>query len=250
MHVSFGRREIFAFYLVILAVDLLLIIFNAFYGVGVYAAGGTGSEALFSFVQRQLDPSMEQNLATWYSSALLLLAALVALFNMKAAPLWQRWQLCQRLGWALLAALFLWLSADETATVHEYLAPLLNQTRAMQPDFSPQEQYATGAGDWLAVLLPFLIGSVILLVALSIIFFAKRLRLLVLPLAGVLCWVGVLFLEASEANPRNSWIGGLQMPAHRQRLLEESLEFLGTTLFLVAFIEFYRWRATDEEVKR
>jgi hypothetical protein len=240
--VPFNRKEIFTFYSLILIVDGLLILTNTSTGQSFFHIDPTHGNYFAVFLQRQLDVSAEQNFATWYSSVLLLLAGGAALLNCKTTPLWQRLKWVQKSTWALVGGLFVWLSIDETATVHESLAPLLNQMRA-----TSNEPYAIGAGDWIPILYPFIIAAAIGLFIFSAVAFAKRLRLMALPIVGILCWIGAIFFESSEGRPLNAldynYIQGYQS----QRLVEESLEFVGTTLFLFAFVEFYRWRSSIKE---
>jgi hypothetical protein len=55
----------------------------------------------------------------------------------------------------------------------------------------------------------------------------------ILALAGVACWVGVICAEFAEAQILR-WYGKRSI----QGVIEEGLEVVGTTLFLMSFLEF------------
>lgn len=229
--IEFSRRQIIVFYLVVVAADLFFI------GAGAFQTtpGMVVRDPISVFINHQLDLTTEQTIATWYSSVLLLFAGLTALLNARTLPPVVRLKWLHRVGWVLTAALFAWLSADETAAIHEMLAPLLNQANAGQ-----SQSYRIGAGDWLPILLPFIVASV---VGLTLFFFAsfyKKKYLIVLGLAGLCSWAGAIYAEAMEARIIHSAQTG-----RLERVMEECFEIIGTTIFLITFVEFYKWRCAQ-----
>jgi hypothetical protein len=92
-------------------------------GVGVEAAhSALGARGLGPLVEF-LSLSYERNLPTWYASALLLGCALVLAGIARAATLAQA---PGRRHWWALAALFLYISLDESVGLHEHLGGLLS----------------------------------------------------------------------------------------------------------------------------
>lgn len=65
----------------------------------------------------------EANMPTWFSSSILLFAALLLL----VVTLSRRAQGKSFLGWAGLTAIFTYISLDETGTIHEKLTPIIQE---------------------------------------------------------------------------------------------------------------------------
>jgi hypothetical protein len=143
-------------------------------------------------------------------------------------------------GWSLIGCLLLGLSADESAIIHESIAAMayldVTQTGRVNPHL--------GAGDWIPLLMPFMIASVILLLSFIIFSFFKCKKFMLLGLLGVFCWIGSIVGEAIEGRFIN-----ISMSRPLEGLIEESLEVIGTTLLLIAFAEHYQWRQKNNMQK-
>jgi hypothetical protein len=185
----------------------------------------------------------EANLTTWYSSVkLLALGALcVLIFSRERrmiVPV-MKWPWL----WLLVAGVFLFLSADETASIHERFARFV--TEETEAGLDIRETVLGGDAmkssfAWVFLLAPF-IGGVALF---FLLFFAARLRrhrvALGLALAGLGCFLLAVGLESTiYATPALSewtaddvaryqfWVG-----------IEESGEVFGSTLFLLSFLSY------------
>ena len=234
IRIQFSRREINVLYLAVIALDAFFVFMNTPLMSLPQIEGKPAQIAtVFDFIKYQLDLKLEQNVATWYSSVLLLAAATAALLNARLAPASSKLKWVHRVGWLSMAFVLIALSADETATIHETLAQLINFINygAGRPPVK------VGAGDWIPILLP----VIILIAAGMIVFFSLLFRICrraaLLALGGVLCWIGAIFAESIEAG---MW--RLKMSRTLEGLIEESLEIVGTTLLLIAFTEFLRRR--------
>jgi hypothetical protein len=173
-------------------------------------------------LHEQLDVGSEVNLATWWSSAVLALAALAA-FAVAAGDGLRRGR---RLGWCAVGALLVLLSADEIAQTHESLAWMVDAARG------PGAQLQIGAGDWIPILAPAVVLCAVAIAIMPFVLLSGRRAAQLCVLAALALWLVSIFLEAVE--------GGLVelvlQPAHRERL-EEGSELLGTTLLLAAFLD-------------
>lgn len=181
----------------------------------------------------QLDMNQEANLASWYSSMLLTLAAVFAAVNYHVrAQVDGRW----RFGWLGIAAITLWLSADEVAQVHETIGAYARAHSALLEQTLPAGYF------WVLVLGPFAAAA-----AAFLFLFIRRVLAPIphcrrLALAGATLWVSAIVLEAL-AVPVFHTVGigeGGQLinaPYSLEYALEESSELLGTTFLLLSFIE-------------
>jgi hypothetical protein len=106
---------------------------------------------LAAFIRHQLDLTTECVVATWYSSILLFAAGAVALLNSQSGQLSGWLKRLSRAGWVLMGLVLIGLSADEVGQIHESLAHLSN---SMGEGVARRE----GAGDWVPILLPFIIA--------------------------------------------------------------------------------------------
>ena len=228
---EFSHREIISIYLLLLGIDLFFIIMTA---PGITLPVGEGMPTVSSvsdFIRFQLDLKQEKNLATWYSSVILLITGLCALLNNKTIPSTSKNAFIYRTGWILVALLCIGISADETATIHESLAPLKNLINKG----NQSAQIKLGAGDWLPILLPMIIISA----AGMLLFFwlnrKEKRQFLLLTLIGVLCWIGALVFESIEG-------GFLPVKLSRslEGVIEEGFEIVGTTFLFIGFVEYYR----------
>lgn len=170
-----------------------------------------------------LSLSYEANLPTWYSSALLLgCAVMLALISADTRRAAGR----DALQWMILAAVFTYMSLDETAEIHEHFG-----------------SHAGGHGifffDWILVG-----GAIALAVGIAFLPFlfrlppATRWRFV---LAGVLYLGGAIVLEM----PLGWWAerhGDEGLVYACIDWVEEAMELLGATLFLTSLVAYRRER--------
>ncbi len=180
-----------------------------------------GHDSLFG-LYRQFDMDREANLPTWFSSSLLLLSA--ALLALIAGDRAARRAPGSRIWWAL-AALFVCLSVDEAASIHE---------RLLLP-----RAWLGGAADWRGVtwMLPGLLAVAAIAVALARFVRAlpprTRLRLL---LAAALLLASEMGLEAL-----GGWVelryGSASLSYGLMYTAEETVALLGEVAFVYVWLD-------------
>lgn len=178
---------------------------------------------------RQLNLKAEGNIAVWFSSAVLLLAAAAALtiaFTIDAASSWGRWL------WSVVALFFLGLSIDETAQLHEGVGRRFTTTFGNVPYLT---EGALPGFAWLIVLLPFAVLFIVVAIAALRTVSGRSRRAVHLISAGLSCWIGVLLAEFIEAQLMR-W----SMERSIQGVIEEGLELSGVVLFIIGFIDVLR----------
>jgi hypothetical protein len=159
-------------------------------------------------VRYVFDMNAEANLVSWLSSALLLAIAGSSAYAAASAGR-------DRVGWIAISALFVLLSADETARLHEQVGRLA--ARVVKVSWLPGSYVwvivlgpiAAVAAGWMLVWMRRAIGRIAFRMA----------------IAAVVAWVLVLVPEAIAPS-----LG----PESRLFVLEESLEFAGEILMLGA----------------
>jgi hypothetical protein len=220
---------VIVFLAVVIALDLFFILANCpLMPALMTEAPLERAYPLAAFIRHQLDLTTECVLATWYSSILLFVAGAVALLNSQSGQLsgWLKW--LSRTGWVLMGCVLIGLSADEVGQIHESLAHLSN---LMGDGVSRRE----GAGDWLPILLPFIIAVALFMAMFFSLVVRKSLASMVVALAGLAFWSGAIVTEAIEAD---FW--RLDITPQMRGFIEESCEVIGTTCLLIAFVLFYR----------
>jgi hypothetical protein len=174
----------------------------------------------------------EHSAPTWFSSSLWLLAALLGLSASSRSS-----RQVDRRRWRSLAALFAFLSLDESAGVHEKMGSLLGDHIAL-----------TGALHYVWVLYGILFLVIVAL------FYARFVASLpravtVLILAGALVFLagalGVEMLSAAVESGTTEFPAGLNWP--RAIALEETLEMLGVVLVIQGLLLFLRLTAGPTE---
>ncbi len=222
-----SARQLRAVLFLIIVIDLLLIAMNAPF---LFAQSEPTSVAqlvtLVDFLKYQLDLKREGVLAVWFSSALLLLAGMLALLSSATEPVATRFRRTYKVGWLAVGFFFIALSADEIGQVHESVAPYLRSTGAL---------VRVGAGDWIILLFPLILVAVVGLILFFSLIFAREKKPLVITLAAVCCWIGAVSFEAMEAR-----LIPLEMSRAMQAMFEEGLEIIGTTLFCAGFVTHLR----------
>jgi hypothetical protein len=240
MKIERQRREIKFLYLVVIVLDLILLFMNTPWMSLPLAPEGQPAKltSVFDFVKYQLDLKLEQNVATWYSSVILLAAGTMALLNCWSVPALRKLRWLHRAGWACMVFVLIGLSADETATIHESLARLFN---AMN-EGNGHAQYRVGAGDWIPILLPLMIVVAAGMLAFFLYQFRSNKTVLLLALGGTVFWICALFAESIEAG-----LTRLVMARVTEGFIEEGCEVVGTTCLLVAFTEFFQQQQSPAE---
>lgn len=192
----------------------------------------------FAFGWSVINLDEEGNLAAWYSSAKLLALAVFC------AWLWRE-ERRQRLGrlavlWLVVGWIFLGLSMDETASLHERLARAVMKETRVGLDIRETVLAGDAARDafaWVLLLSPFIAATVALF---AIVLYGRlfRARAGFLPaLLGLACFVTAVGLEATIyfAPPLREW-GPAHLAAYQEGIqVEEAAELLGSTLFLLGF---------------
>lgn len=190
----------------------------------------------------------EGNLTAWYSSTKLFVMCILT------GRIWADEQDCKIEGkalkftglWLFTSAIFLFLSADETGSLHERLARTIMQESSMGLDVRETVLGGDQMKDsfaWVFLLSPFIAG-----VALFFgIFFYKRLIRQKAALAASMAALGLFLmavgLEATiyAAPSFSEWT---QTDLERYKLflaIEESGEIFGCSLFICAFYLYWRF---------
>ena len=166
----------------------------------------------------------EANIPTWYSTALLLGAALLLLTLTLTSRAGGR----PYLGWAGLTAIFTYMSMDEAGTIHEKLTPILQE----QLNLSGYLYFG-----WVVVGI-----AVVLVVGLTFLPFVWRLPLHIrrwFILAGLLYIGGAVVVESVSAN---IWYvgGGTSLRFSAVGTVEEWMEMLGVITLIYGLLEYVR----------
>lgn len=166
----------------------------------------------------KFDLCKENNVAVWFSSLHFTCAGLLALLVFFSLP--QRKNIVA-VGWLLFGLATLYISLDETATLHEDIGE----------HFSISLPDGVVFYDWVPLYaLPLAVA-----VVLSLLWMRRALagngRLRRLAYAGLACWVGVFLFEASA----HYWPEAL---SRVEIFFEEGLELAGALLFIYAFAHY------------
>jgi uncharacterized membrane protein YhdT len=179
-------------------------------------------------LERLFNLDGENNIPSWYASSALLLCS---------AFLWLIWQLRQQQAdrdaryWMALSLIFLFLSIDEAASIHETL--VYHSVLYLLPSLD-----ATGY-----LLYPWVLagGAFALIVAFSCLRFLFRLPSKTrwrFVLSGLIYVGGAVGLDLLEGEFEYQHEGREQFPYALLVAVEESLEMLGILLFLYSLYEF------------
>jgi hypothetical protein len=212
-----------SFYISLFALNALLIL--------VTALSDLHLPLTQSGIVLQFDLKLERNIATWYSSTLLFLAAWAA-FAISRLDLAETPAFYRRV-WLLVALSFAGLSLDETAQIHEKVGVMFTRRFGTIPGLTTGSAYPVFA--WIVVFLPLIVGFIVIMFviarwSLSLHGFSRKLIF-----AGIGCWIGVLIAETVEAQ-----LMRLSVSRSLEGAVEEGLEIVGSTCFLIAFVEFFR----------
>ena len=194
---------------------------------------GLTSRQSFGFI-RLFDLNQEANVPTWFSSIMLascaVLLALIALAKRATGDQWLR-------HWSALSAIFLLMSLDEIASIHEMTIRPLHNLFELGP-------VLTNA--WVLIALPLLIVF-LLLYARFLLNLPRRARWLFL-LSGVIYISGVVGIEVLSGLMKYHY-GTADLRFALMTTFEESLEMLGIMAFVYALTDYMGreqiiWRMT------
>jgi len=164
---------------------------------------------------RHISLDGELNIATWYSSALMLSAALLALVARHFDPVAK-----QRPYWLAISVVMLLMSIDETASFHESFITILE-------DWSRHSDYLHFA--WVVIGIPFVIafalGSIPFLLRL-----ARRTAVLFV-VSGALFVFGALVMEMIDGAIQVR-LGAESLAYRVGAMFEDAFELVGMTLFV------------------
>jgi hypothetical protein len=194
---------------------------------------GFGYEYQMGFHERVYLGS-ELNIPSWFSSSVMLLCGIVLLWIARVTR--QRGQPAAPY-WAALGAIFVLLSMDEAASLHEMLSPVFAGTMIRLGETFGGIFVPLGAkGDRYAWVIPGAIGTLILgLVFLRFLAMLPTRTRWLFVLAGTVFVTGALGFEI--AGGRYSGLHGADNPTFVMIMtIEETLEKAGVSLFLYALL--------------
>ncbi len=212
------------------------------FGVFVVVAAGLAREAyVLAFGQetalrdlRQFSLNAEQNLASWYTSLLLALGALLAWVAGSCET--AEGQGTRRF-WRLTAMLLLAAAADETVSFHEVLTLFMPEVQ----ELSPLLHFA-----WVALAVPLL--AILALWCLPMMWRLPRVTFWGLVAAAVLFVGGAVGLEMI-AGLVIDWAGEASIAYRVVYMLEDTFEMLGCAVFILAVLRHIRGQAPSLEVR-
>ena len=185
--------------------------------------GLSNSGSLLAVILDLFSVNLEESIPTWFSTVIIFIAAglvaLIAMFKRASDDRYAR-------HWLWLSVIFLYLSMDEGAAIHEILADPLQQA------FNTRG-YLTFGWQIVAVPLVIIFG---LLYFRFLLHLPPRTRNLFV-LAASLYAGGALIVEGISAN---QWAlgGGVTLPYLTIATIEECFEMLGVVIFIYALLAY------------
>jgi len=223
-----------------LAIELLLVLLDA----TVNYLHGSGSPA----IRRLFNITREDGLASWFGVTQTFVVSLVlwVIFLVVRKVQGSR---SQRVGWLILALFFSYMTIDDGAKIHERLGTAFKSSYDL---VDPSVTDVGVAGSilhaypsyaWQIVFAPFLIAMAIFLFYFLWKAMPRRIDhvRIVLALSCLVTAVGLDFVEGVTGG--YNWItehtgAGEIAIGHFSKSLEEFLEMLGMTIFLVTFLDY------------
>jgi hypothetical protein len=202
---------------VVLALVAMYLAAQSIFGRSVEDLYEGDTTILVANLVRVFNINRESSIPTWYSSALLLgcsavLGIIAAAKRVAHEP--------YTIHWTALALIFLYMSIDETASIHEKF------TEPLQVVLNPTSHLYFA---WVIVAVPLVV--IFALAYLKFLFhLPPRVRNL-FALAGVIYVGGALVVESISAN-QWYWDGGTSLLYSAMGTLEELFEMFGTILLL------------------
>jgi hypothetical protein len=218
--ISLDRGSVVTLYVLLVTIDLVLILATAATDIGVV---DNRRFRYYSF-----DLKGEANIAVWYSSLLLAVTGFLVLASSARSEISSGG--LERFSLRILSGGLLFLSMDETAQIHEQVGAYFSHYVRDRSTHGDEPVYR-----WIVPYCIPVAAFAITMIYSLLTWLRRFVRESRLILAGLLCWLGVIAAEALEDRMRESAV-----ERRLQGVLEEGLELLGTTLFLVGFIELYR----------
>jgi len=220
-------RSLWTIFLVLFTIEVLL--FALDYFINWQEAGFRTS------IRKMFSTTEEHSIAGWFAATQTFVVAMAAgailvLTRSSGASVWRQ------TGWAVVTVLFAYLSVDDGAAIHEHLGGGLKQTAGIGDVIEAYPSYS-----WHVVILPFFIAT-----GFFMLFFLWRElthrneRLGILTALSLFALaVGQDFIEGTIEE--YDWFEinyGADSSAilHFAKSLEETLEMLGMTIFLVVFL--------------
>lgn len=212
------------------------------FGVLLVVAAGLAREVyVLAFGQetalrdlRQLSLNAEQNLASWYTSLLLALGALLAWV---AGSCDTAEEPSARRFWRLVAVLLLAAAADETVSFHEVLTLFIPKVQ----EVSPLLHFA-----WVALAVPLL--AILALWCLPMMWRLPRATFWGLVAAAVIFVTGAVGLEMI-AGLVIDWAGEASIAYRVNYMLEDTFEMLGCAVFILVVLGHIRGQAPSLEFR-
>ena len=221
------KPQFVRFYVAAMAMNIAFILFNLMLALG--------HRTPYHFVNQQLDLTDEGNIAVWFSSAQLLLVALVALMNALLIQPDHMSGTAHRFVWFSAVLVMAGLSVDETAQIHEWLGDHFSD--AVGEGHSSQMLGLSGGYTWLLLFSPLIVGSALMLAWTSIRCIGRCRHAMFISFAGLLFWIIVIGCEYYEGRFMSAGSG---IARGLQPVIEEGSEILGALMFLIAFLEYFR----------
>lgn len=197
-----------------------ILVVNVLNAIAIAAYHRSGEK---SSVYAEFSLDQEANVPSWFSSVLLLAAAAaLALVALDAHARRNRWAR----HWTGLAAVFVWLSMDETAEVHERIGSWL------------RDRLDLGGILYYAGVVPALLLA--MAVALAYIRFLRALPRATM--LGTLLAAGLYVTGAAGVEAMTGWwvdTHGTSTSLLYVSTVEENLELAGTTLFILVVLSYF-----------
>jgi hypothetical protein len=195
---------------------------------------------IVEIIKNQIDLTRENAAGVWYSGIILLFTSVAALWCFKMDSQngkQEKFQAVLRLGWLPIAGAFAFFSLDEMGSIHERLDKIFPQAFFF---------YTGGKTGWVTVLWPVMVIVFGYFMCFFWFHLSKHRLSQMLALVGGSLLVAVPVQErlehliAAAGAKRGIYLGAL----------EEGSEIFGTTLILVAFLEFALFRSRSESGNR
>lgn len=213
LHLSPGRVVVLLLWIIVALVSIHAISLFAWFELGRdYQLG----------LLRMFNLSAEGNAPTWYAATTLLASSLLL------ATTWRSVRATNEAyarHWGALALIFLFLAIDEAASIHElFILPV----RAMLD---------TSGALYFAWVIPYGIAVIVFAIVYVRFTLALPRRTALLFLAAALLFVGGALGLEMLAPHRFEWRETLSMPMFVNLLFEETLEMLGSAMFIYALLD-------------
>lgn len=222
-------------FLILLGIDFVVAFFDVFLNHYQWAKFGP--------LMRFFNITREDSFANWYASAQLLITGFIlivifAIERASARPKSVLW------GWAIIAGFFSYMGIDEATKFHERLGSsfklLMEENGSTNQMLSAFPSYP-----WQLLLLPFF-GSMGLFIAW---FLYKELKTwnlrayIVCALGLYVVAVGLDFVEGLQGDPYANlaifFNSNSEDIRHFSKVIEETIELIGTTFFLITFLKHF-----------